>query len=269
MLGKNLLSVGVTLGLVGSVSTQAAPGFPIQASQTLGVTFGENEVSPPGEQLPRAGMYLPGSSPSEFISCAPCEHLTNRNVDTANPPNVTTPVFTSRGRAVLFMVDSDVPRNGTRVQLLHWLVTNATLGDNGTLNVPSPGEAPYLQPSPPVGDVPHAYTFMLFSQPENFTIPAQFNAVLESRVGFNMSGFVEAAKLYDPLAANYIRVQNVTGTPTTTFPPPRPTNGSTPTGSPTPLPFPGSGVALGLGAGKLLWVGMGTAVVAGVMGFVL
>jgi phosphatidylethanolamine-binding protein len=163
------------------------------------------------------------------------------------------------------MIDSDVPRNGTRVQLLHWLVSGVTLGgDNSTLSIPSTAEAEYRQPSPPVGDTPHAYTFILFPEPSNFSVPSQFNEVLQSRVFFNISDFAAAAGLSSPLAGNYIRVQNLTGSATTTFPPPRATNGTSvpsPTGSPSS--FPGSAVG-GFGGGRVFWVGVGSALLAGV-----
>ncbi|KAF2121748.1 phosphatidylethanolamine-binding protein [Lophiotrema nucula] len=240
----NTLILGVS-AIAGALA-DTGPGFPVQVGPTLNVTFGGNNVSPAGELIPRA--------------------------DTASPPNVTTPVFTSAGKAVLFMVDSDVPRNGTRVELLHWLISNVTLaGDNQTLSFSGEGEAPYLQPSPPVGDTPHAYTLVLFPQPDNFTVPSQFNDVLESRVFFNISNFVAAAGLSNPLAGNYIRVQNVSGTATQTFPPPRPTNATT-SGSPSATssiePSPGL-AAPALGAGRVAWVGIATALVAGVAAFAL
>jgi hypothetical protein len=164
------------------------------------------------------------------------------------------------------MVDLDVPRNGTRVQLVHWLATNVTLGSRDSsgataLNIPV-GFAPYLQPSPPVGDVPHAYTFIVFAQPANFSIPAQYANLTNNRVGFNTSQFVKDAGLGTALAANYIRVQNLTGTPTTTYPPARPTE--TPArNSSVPVPFPGAAQPLMVG-GVTFWAGVSTALLAGV-----
>lgn len=168
------------------------------------------------------------------------------------------------------MVDSDVPRNGTRVELLHWLASNVTLDGNSSSLVIPAGEAEYRQPSPPVGDVPHAYTFILFPQPENFSIPEEFNEVLQSRVFFNTSNFVAAAGLSQPaIAANYIRVQNLTGTATTTFPPPRATNATTgPSSTSPPLAFPGAAPA-GFGGATVFWAGLGTALVTGVLAFAL
>ncbi|KAF2466701.1 PEBP-like protein [Lindgomyces ingoldianus] len=229
------------------VLAQTAPGFPVQAQRSLQVTYGSNNISPAGELIPRP--------------------------EVANPPTISTPAFTSTGKAILFMVDSDVPRNGTRVQLLHWLVSNVTLSaqNSSVLDIPTPGEAPYRQPSPPVGDIPHAYTFVLFSQPENFSIPAQFNDVLQTRVLFDISAFIAATGLQDPIAANYIQVQNVTGVSgtVTTFPPARPTTTPTSSGNSSTVPIPGSAPPAVLGGGKFLWAGVGTAVIAGVAAFSL
>jgi hypothetical protein len=164
-----------------------------------------------------------------------------------------------------------VPRNGTRVQLLHWMIGNVTVasGNDSTLVFPPESQAlaEYLQPSPPVGDVSHAYTALLFAQPANFSVPAQFNDVLQSRVFFDTAAFVQAAGLQSPLAANYFRVQNVSGTATQSFPPPAstPTNGSM---TPSEPPEQSS-----LGAGtfgvKAWFVGAGTAVVAGLFAVLL
>jgi hypothetical protein len=195
-----------------------------------------------------------------------------RLAELLSAPTISSPVFTSGGRAILLMVDSDVPRNGTRVELLHWLVSNVTQSSNGsTLVIPTPGEAEYRAPNPPVGDSPHAYTFILFAQPDDFSVPTEFNDVLQSRVFFNTSNFVAAAGLQQPgLAANYLQVQNLSSTPTQTFPPPRPTNGTgTENGtSATPSAFPGAASPV-LGGGSFFWAGLGTAIISGIAAFAL
>ncbi|KAF2685510.1 PEBP-like protein [Lentithecium fluviatile CBS 122367] len=202
-----------------------APNFPVAGGNAnLTLAFGNNTVSPPGELLPRAGI------------------------------------------AIILLVDTDVPRNGTRVQLLHWMIGNVTLSSSGSeLVIPpeSAALATYRQPSPPIGDVAHAYTALLFAQPDNFSVPAQFTDVLQSRVFFDTAAFVEAAGLGSPIAANYFRVQNTSGTATQSFPPPAstPTNGTTP-----PAQFPGGAVMVG----ERAWlIGVGTAVVAGLIAVLL
>ncbi|KAH7095196.1 phosphatidylethanolamine-binding protein [Paraphoma chrysanthemicola] len=241
MIGKTILSLG---GLVAFASAQSAPGFPIEASRQLTVAFGNNTVSPPGELIPRG--------------------------ETAQPPSIRSPAWSTDGngspQGLLLMVDLDVPRNGTRVQLVHWLATNVTLGNSNSsgsalLNVPN-GPVPYLQPSPPVGDVPHAYTFIVFPQPAGFVIPPQYAGLTQSRVPFNTLQFVSDAGLGQAFAANYIRVQNLTGTPTTTYPPARPTSSGA-SNSSVPIPFPGAAQPLAVG-GTGFWAGITAALIAAV-----
>ncbi|KAH8724569.1 phosphatidylethanolamine-binding protein, partial [Phaeosphaeriaceae sp. PMI808] len=189
--------------------------------------------------------------------------------ETAQPPNLSSPVW-SAGEGgsrfgVVLIVDLDVPRNGTRVQLIHWLASGVLLGGDNSSG-PAPlivpvGQVPYLQPSPPVGDVPHTYTFVLFSQPSNFTIPAKYADLAQNRVFFNTSQFLKDAGLGQALAANYIRVQNLSSTPTTTFPPARP-NESVAGNSSAPQPFPGAAQALQVG-GTAFWAGLATVVLSG------
>jgi hypothetical protein len=163
------------------------------------------------------------------------------------------------------MVDLDVPRNGTRVTLLHWMATNVTVqGTSGALSIPN-SPVPYLQPSPPVGDVPHAYNFIVFPQPANLTVPDKYLALAQNsmlRVGFNTSLFIEEVGLKQAIAANYIRVQNLTGTPASTFPPARPTQSASATPS-GPAQFPGAAASLEMG-GATVWAGFVAAVVVGV-----
>jgi hypothetical protein len=52
MFGKTVLSIGAVTALA---AAQSAPGFPVSASQSLTVTYGNNTVSPPGELIPRGG----------------------------------------------------------------------------------------------------------------------------------------------------------------------------------------------------------------------
>lgn len=183
-------------------------------------------------------------------------------------------MWTTGGRAVIMMVDTDVPRNGTRVQLLHWLTANVTLPSTDTqiLQLPPPAAAAasYLQPSPPVDDIPHKYTVLLFAQPKNFTIPARFNSLLQTRVGWDSSAFVNATGLGPALAANWIRVQNVSGqvdpTTTTTSAAPGATGNATKP-SVKPSDYPGSSSAAVV---SRTWAaGLGTLLGASLLGFLL
>jgi len=246
MLANTIASFATVVALA---TAQVAPGFPVSASQSLTLVFaGNNTVSPPGELIPRG--------------------------ETAQAPVIRSPVGASVSSGsfnVLLAVDLDVPRNGTRVQLIHWIATDVTLSSTGNssagtlLSIPSTNPVPYLQPSPPVGDSPHSYTFILFQQPPNFNIPSQYANLSNNRVPFNTSQFLRDAGLTTALAANYIRVQNLTGTPTTTFPPARSPTGANST---RPAVFPGA-ASKSVDGGIMGVVGVVMAVVAGVAAFAL
>lgn len=121
---------------------------------------------------------------------------------------------------VLLMIDPDAKFNGTTIEILHWLQQDLTLSrGNTTSNSTSSytltadfksGLAPYVPPAPPAELPPraHRYIQLLFQQPSNFSIPTAFEEVLQTRVGFDLGGFVEATGLGNVLAANYFLVAN-------------------------------------------------------------
>jgi phosphatidylethanolamine-binding protein (PEBP) family uncharacterized protein len=120
------------------------------------------------------------------------------------PPNMISPTT----KAVLFMIDLDVPRNNARVTNLHWMARDVDLSQ-ATAAVPAAGGVTYRQPSPPAGDTPHRYIYLLYAQPANFVVPPQFSAQMltQNRLGFDVNAFSAAAGLAAPMAANFITVQ--------------------------------------------------------------
>lgn len=168
-------------------------------------------------------------------------------LDTANAPSkISTPVWTTGGHAILMLVDLDVPRNDTRVQLLHWLSTNVTMPSTDTqslvLQEASKDLAPYRRPAPPLGDIPHKYTLLLFAQPADFTVPARFKSLLQTRVGWDTAAFVNATGLGNALAADWIRVVNNGTEKLNATASASKTATSTPTA--TPSNFPGAAAAV-------------------------
>jgi phosphatidylethanolamine-binding protein (PEBP) family uncharacterized protein len=215
-----LYTSALIASLIRIAVAQTPFGFSPATNQTLSVSYGNNTVSPAGELLPRAGKNRSSQnfhSETQFNKTCLC-------VELAAAPTIVTSVFPTTGKAVLFLIDLDVPRNGTRVNLLHWFAPDVLQpASGGPLTVLITSGAPYLQPNPPVGDSPHRYVFLLYSQPSNFTVPTAFANInpptnTTARVGFNLTNFVKAAGLSIPLAANFITVQNTTGTATITFP---------------------------------------------------
>ncbi|KAF1923600.1 PEBP-like protein [Didymella exigua CBS 183.55] len=250
MFTKSILTVAAAIG---AATAQTGPGFPVPASQPLIVSFGNNTVSPAGELIPRPETASP---PNVSVTAWPAS---SDSSDSTPPPGV------------LLIVDLDVPRNGSRLQLVHWVALNVTLGPSSSASNSTPlvipnGPVPYLQPSPPVGDVPHSYNVVVFQQPANFSLPSQYSNLTQNRVPFNVSQFVRDTGLGQPIGGSYFQVQNLTGTPTTTFPPARsPT--STSGGNATTTEF--TGAAAQLSGDRAVWIGLSTVFIAGFAAFAL
>ncbi|KAF2715903.1 hypothetical protein K431DRAFT_236623 [Polychaeton citri CBS 116435] len=99
---------------------------------------------------------------------------------------------------------------------LHWLQTDLSQTANGSFYSTSAPLAFYTGPMPPPGDIAHTYTFYLFPQPANFSLPPadagrNFSA-LEAFDRFNFSVTAISDVLGPPIAANYYRVQNTSST---------------------------------------------------------
>lgn len=108
-----------------------------------------------------------------------------------------------------------------RTTRLHWLQTNLTQLANGSFVSTFPAVAPYAGPMPGLNDIPHTYTFFLFNQPANFSLPAwdagrNYSATgSTARMNFSVPAIQAVAG--NPVAGNYIRVQNPNNTATGTF----------------------------------------------------
>jgi len=196
MMLLTLCAAALTAGLA---SAQTAPGFPIVVTNHLPVTYVDTNttVSPPGVLLPRSQVL---TAPAVSPPAGAAEDSTY----------------------VLFMIDQDVVRNNTRVNLLHWFQYNLIAGSNGSLVANADAEdastamgASYVPPTPPGGSGSHRYTFIIFPQPADFAVPDSFAAInppaaTTDRIGFNLTTFVAQAGLAAPLAANYLQVLNGT-----------------------------------------------------------
>ena len=136
------------------------------------------------------------------------------------------------GNYLFALVDPDAesPLNPNISQYLHFLQPGLTFTSSSsasaaaypaTLN--SAPIVPYTQPAPPNFSTAHRYIGLLFSQPSNFSVPANFQQYNASyRMFFNITTFAAEAGLGAPVLANYFLVSNQTMTanattnPTTT-----------------------------------------------------
>lgn len=135
------------------------------------------------------------------------------------------------GTYLLAIVDPDAPTpsNNSISQYLHWLQPGLRFSTtrNTTANAFTPYTAtinaaatvPFTRPQPPPTSAAHRYIALLYTQPANFSVPADFaNFSASNRTKFNITRFASEAKLGNAVAANYFLVSNMTGNATTTKP---------------------------------------------------
>ncbi|KAJ7480831.1 PEBP-like protein [Mycena latifolia] len=74
------------------------------------------------------------------------------------------------------MLDPDAPSAAqpTSSQFRHWVITGLTVPEDPTQPAlqPTPAANAYRPPGPPKGSGIHRYTFVLFREPPNFSLPA-------------------------------------------------------------------------------------------------
>jgi phosphatidylethanolamine-binding protein (PEBP) family uncharacterized protein len=106
------------------------------------------------------------------------------------------------------MIDPDVKIAGRTMTYLHWLIPDVDLSKEKAV-IPTTGAnfVKYFQPSPPAGDPPHRYTFLLYKQPNDFKIPPKYPNLAMSVLAFDPVAFAEAAGLGEPKAATFMQVQ--------------------------------------------------------------
>lgn len=139
-----------------------------------------------------------------------------------------------------------------RTTRLHYWQPGLTFASNGTLNNDSAPIAFYQGPAPPPGDIAHTYVFYLFPQESGFMAPPvgnPFNVANVNmgmnRMSFNVQRLANESGIGALAAANYIMVQNTTGSASATA-----SGSSSATGStmaPTTSPFMGDATRSSLG----------------------
>ena len=117
--------------------------------------------------------------------------------------------------------------------------------------------APYIGPQPPKGKASHNYTIMIFEQPKNFSVPADFSSFIPlnlsdvyTRTNFPVVDFAKAVGLGQPLAATYFRLDLANGTAAGGNSSSGAGNASVTTGSPSATGTSASGSGAGAGSGS-------------------
>ncbi|KAI1746103.1 phosphatidylethanolamine-binding protein [Xylaria scruposa] len=180
----------------GVSSAQTPAGFTPAVTEKLEVTFGTKNIATGGQAMTKA--------------------------ETARQPTIGLS-GTANQTYVWMLIDLDAstnfanPRAGQPATYLHTVLRDfkASGAASGagvtTLTTTANGPVAWFAPQPPAENPPHPhrYTNLLWEQPANWQIPAAANTMLQNqRLGFNVTNFITAAGLSNPIAANYF---NVTG----------------------------------------------------------
>ncbi|KAK4968779.1 hypothetical protein LTR66_011756 [Elasticomyces elasticus] len=231
---------------------QTPPGTQPATGNNLGVTYNGTAKILPGLLLPPASLRNePTVSLNRTVSGTYMVMLVDLSIAAANTTSNSTVGPLAPGL-----------RCGGTTRL-HWLQTGLVQSANGTFV--SNGTAPlavYGGPGPPAtAPSPNVYTFYLFSQPANFTLPAWdagrdiYAASAADRRNFSVTAISDVVGA--PVAANYLQSQNPAAVNNSAAAQACPANGTTSaTPSATPASFTGS-------AGKAVEVG-GWVIMAGV-----
>ena len=143
-----------------------------------------------------------------------------------NAPIVST--STPRNGYYLFALvdpDAESPQNPNISQYLHFLQPGLSFSSSSSVAaasypavINSLSIVPFTRPAPPNFSPAHRYIGLLFLQPNNFSVPAnfqQYNATY--RMFFNITTFAAEAGLGAPVLAIYFLVSNQTMTANATM----------------------------------------------------
>ncbi|KAL5532945.1 hypothetical protein ACEPAF_4719 [Sanghuangporus sanghuang] len=116
----------------------------------------------------------------------------------------------------LTMVDADiVGTDESAGQTRHWLVNNASLsdasGNNRTVtNSSATAITDYAGPGPASGSGAHRYVILLYTQPSNFSPPADLSSPNTGVATFILADYVSTSGLQGPVAGTYFTVEEGT-----------------------------------------------------------
>jgi len=152
----------------------------------------------------------------KVIDVTPGQNLTVDQVKSA-PTLIVVPANSSvalNGNYTVAMVDADVVGSSEVSQTRHWLVNDVSITNSSEVDVKSAKViTDYAGPAPPVGSGPHRYVILIYTQPANFTPPANLSST--TPVGtYDFPAYVNATGLQGPVAANYIQVEQGAATVT-------------------------------------------------------
>jgi len=193
MYPRTILSL---LPLICVIYAQTPPGFSPSSTNHLDVLYSNS--------LMGTNTSLTTNSTVAALTSAP-------EIGLSYPINTT---------LLLIIIDPDTIISNRSTTILHFLQTNLTSStsncsaSNSSIFVPlrtdtSPLSS-YLAPAPQAELPPraHRYIQLLYEQPNNFSIPAEFEDVLKRRNGFSLDSFASLTGLGEVVAANWFAITN-------------------------------------------------------------
>lgn len=119
-------------------------------------------------------------------------------------------------RSIILILLSFPSQDESNGQTRHWLVNGVTLSGSGSNETVSNASATaiteYAGPAPAEGSGAHRYVILLYSQPADFTPPANLSSPNIGVSVFSLADYVSSTNLTGPLAGMYFTVETGTAT---------------------------------------------------------
>lgn len=248
MLLLTSLTLGLQLAALVCGQQSQKPPFDL-GNQTLEVVYNNKTlVSPPGTILGIDGTFFQSPIPSPIANFLRL-HSETGEIEITQPSKLSWPEFlvsesaptiglsapSLNGTYLLILVYTIFPfpqslkatpywlswlqvdPDSSSPNVLHWLQTGLTASRQSIplfnflpFTSSTPPITPYARPRPPVGQGYHRYTFLLISQPTNFSIPTEFARIVggTNRTAFDLARFLSVTGLGRTIASNYFLTAN-------------------------------------------------------------
>jgi len=148
------------------------------------------------------GVAVPPGTPltQDQVKAAPSLFLTPANSS-----------VTFTGNFTLAMVDAGfVGYNESQGQTRHMLINGVTVAGTNVSATSGVAVTAYAGPAPPAGTGPHRYVILLYTQPDNFSPPANLSQVGAGVSVFDFPEYVQTSNLGPLVAGQYFTVEEGT-----------------------------------------------------------
>jgi phosphatidylethanolamine-binding protein len=95
------------------------------------------------------------------------------------------------GNYTLLMVDADVVGAAADSNTRHWFVNGVTVTGDTVTNATASAPESYMGPGPASGSGSHRYVILLYGQPANFSVPADFQGGIQK---INLQEYIQVRR---------------------------------------------------------------------------